>query len=75
MEIKIPKKYNRVERTKSSGDWKNWFTQEDIYYLKPIFEEFMNKYNYTDWNINFEKFISKEYSSDYIKKVVKAFIL
>lgn len=73
-DAKVHKTFSNVERTKSSGDWKNWFLQEDIDYFKPLFLGYMKKYNYPeDWNVNDNPLILSKYGSEYVKINVKDF--
>jgi len=68
---KVPESFKRVERTKDYGDWKNWFTEEDIEYFKPMFERYMKEYNYwDDWKLNEKQVILPEYASEYAKRIV-----
>ncbi len=61
---------SRVVRTKSSGDWKNWFLEEDIEYFRPIFREFMERYEYPDdWGVNAKPGIRREHCSEYVKRI------
>src|SRR3989339_83275 len=67
----VDKSLKRVERTKARGDWKNWFTNEDVRYFKPVFEKFMRKYGYwDDWTTNVKKKIPSEFGSGYVKRIV-----
>ena len=62
--------HKRVERTKSYGDWKNWFTEKDIEYFKPKFKRFIEYYGYEpDWRLNNPKVILPEYRFEYVKKI------
>lgn len=56
----------RVVRTKGYGNWKNWFTDEDVNKFRPIFEVFMNRYGYLDdWKTNLVKKIDPEHCTVY----------
>ena len=73
-DAKVHQTFSNVERTKNSDDWKNWFLQEDIDYFKPLFSDYMKKYNYSeDWNVNDNPFILSKYGSEYVKNNVKDF--
>lgn len=69
---KVDNKLNRVVRTKNSGSWRNWFTQEDITYFKPLLSEYMTYFNYdnTDWKLNKNPVISPEHCSKYFRRVI-----
>ena len=69
-EIKVPTQRKRVERTKTSGDWKNWFTEGDVKYFYPYLNEFINTFSYSDdWELNVHPVIMNEFASDYVTRV------
>ena len=69
-EIKVPTQLKRVERTKTSGDWKNWFTEGDVKYFYPYLNEFINTFSYSDdWELNVHPVIMNEFASDYVTRV------
>lgn len=68
----VDEKLKRVERKKTYGDWKNWFTKEDVLYFKPIFDDFLKSHKYLDaWDIEERKEIMPEYSSLYVKRIIE----
>ncbi len=68
----VDNQYGHVARTKSYGDWKNWYTEEDIEFFKPIFSGYMDKFGYEDeWKLNEEQIIKPEFCTEYVKKTVK----
>lgn len=40
----------KIQRKGTSGDWKNWFTKDDLY-LKNVFSDVMMTLGYTDWKV------------------------
>jgi len=61
-----------VIRKKTGGDWKNWFTAEDIIFFKPILERYMDTFDYTpDWTPHAKPSILPEHSSEYFENLVK----
>lgn len=62
--------FKRVERTKNYGDWKKWFTPDDVEYFKPIFKEYMDYFGYTDWELPVEQIISPSHGSTYVLRLV-----
>ncbi len=61
----------RVARTKSSGDWKHWFTERDIDYFRPVFANYLLRYSYDlDWTPSTAPVILPEYSTEYLKRVI-----
>lgn len=62
----------RVVRTKSYNNWKNWFTKEDIKYFEPLLCRFMRKLGYEEnWEINQHQKILAEHCSEYVLKLQK----
>lgn len=67
----VKKDFQRVVRTKAYNNWKNWFTEEDVKYFKPLFKNFMEKYDYgDDWTLNETKVILPEHCSGYVYRIV-----
>jgi len=71
----------KVIRKKSTGDWRHWFTAEDVEIFKPAFTPYMELigYNSDDWSPNPAPVIEPEYSSVYMqnlpRKATKSSIL
>lgn len=61
----------KVIRKKASGDWRHWFTEEDIKLFKPAFTPYMEfiGYDCNDWNLSPHPVIEPEYSSVYMKSL------
>ena len=67
----VAREHGRVTRTKSYGAWRDWFTPEDIEYLRPILQPFLNRYYpKADWELNQAPLITAEFCSDYVKRLV-----
>jgi hypothetical protein len=62
-----------VVRKKASGDWRHWFTEEDVELLKPAYLPYMEAMGYdcNDWDLNPEPVIEPQYSSMYMKRLLK----
>ena len=71
-EIKVDKEYTRVERTKGTGDWRAWFTPQDISFFKPLCLDYMETFGYdvADWQLSQKQEILPEHSFDYVKRLV-----
>lgn len=64
--------YSRVTRTKDSGDWRNWFTEHDVSYFRPIYHEYLARYEYDlAWTLNPEPKIALEHSTEYVMRLVR----
>lgn len=72
-EIPATKKQAKVARKKASGDWRLWFTEEDVELFRPIYLPYMQLIGYDcdDWTLSPEAKIEPEFSSLYIKRLVR----
>jgi len=63
---------SRVVRKKASGDWRNWFTEEDIELFKPAYLPYMDLMGYDsdDWAISSNPVIEPEYASAYMQSLI-----
>jgi hypothetical protein len=61
----------KVIRKKASGDWRHWFTEEDIELFKPAFKPYMDfiGYDCDDWEFNPDPVIEPRYSSVYMQSL------
>ncbi len=68
----VPESLSRVNRTKDSGDWRNWFTEEDVEIYKPIISPWLTKYGYdsSDWRLNEKPQIAKDHCSAYFMRLI-----
>ena len=63
----------KVIRKKAAGDWRHWFTDEDISLLKPANMSYMalTGYDCDDWNLAENPMIEPEYSSVYMQQLAR----
>lgn len=68
----VPDHFNRVKRTKDKGDWRSWFTDEDVQIFKPILSPWLEKYGYSadDWLLKPEPVIDVKHCSGYFIRLV-----
>jgi len=67
---KLPKNISRVVRRKQYGNWKNWFTSEDIDLFSDHLSPFLEYFNYSlDMTPNENPEIDPKYSSKYMKSI------
>ena len=61
----------KVIRKKSTGDWRHWFTEEDVALFKPAFTPYMELIGYDtdDWTLSPQPVIEPEYSSVYMQNL------
>jgi len=61
----------KVIRKKSTGDWRHWFTKEDVELFKPAFRPYLELIGYdpADWTPDPDAIIEPEYSSLYMKRL------
>jgi len=63
----------KVVRKKSSGDWRHWFTEEDIELFRPAYLPYMELMGYDsdDWTLSSNPVIEPEYSSVYMHNLTE----
>ncbi len=66
----VAPEYGRVARTKSYGDWRNWFTPEDVAFLRPKLAEFGDLLR-DDWELPAEPRISVASSTSYVERLAR----
>lgn len=67
------KAFLRTARSKTYGNWKNWLTEKDVDFFKPVLNNSLEKLGYMkdDWELNPKPYIDPETSSEYMKKLFK----
>ncbi len=63
----------KVVRKKASGDWRLWFTEEDVELFKPAYLPYMETIGYDcdDWALSPNPVIEPQYSSMYMQGLLK----
>lgn len=61
----------KVIRKKAAGDWRHWFTEEDVELFKPAYVPYMELIGYdcNDWYLSPNPVIESQYSSEYMRKL------
>lgn len=61
----------KVIRKKATGDWRHWFTEEDVALFRPVYSPYMALIGYAcdDWALSPEPVIEPEYSSVYMQRL------
>ena len=72
-EIPMSTKKAKVVRKKAVGDWRHWFTEEDVKLFKPAYLPYMELIGYEcdDWTLSPNPVIESKYSSEYMKGLVR----
>jgi hypothetical protein len=72
-EIPQTTKKSKVARKKAYGDWRQWFTEEDVELYKPVYSPYMDTIgcDINDWALTPEPVISPEFSSLYVKGLIR----
>ncbi|MCB0190801.1 MAG: class I SAM-dependent methyltransferase [Anaerolineae bacterium] len=64
--------FDYVVRTKSYGNWRDWFLEEDVKIFKPILEDYIERHHYSnDWRSNEQPHIQPEHCTHYIARTIK----
>jgi hypothetical protein len=69
----VPEKLNRVVRSKQYGNWREWFTIEDVQKFKPLFNPILDALGYdtADWGIKQIDTLDSKKGSEYMSKIYK----
>jgi len=74
-DAEVPKSTGKakVARKKAFGDWRNWFLEEDAEVFKPAYLPYMEAIGYdcNDWAVSALPAIEPEFSSVYMKRLVR----
>lgn len=63
----------KISRKGTSGDWKNWFTPEDVAFFRDSMDGFINKYGFdSEWRLEAKPMIEPKYCSQYIQRLSEA---
>jgi hypothetical protein len=63
--------HGHVARTKSYGNWRNWFLPEDVEFFRPVFDFYLTHYRYPpEWQLNDPQTIRPEHCSQYVERTV-----
>jgi hypothetical protein len=72
-EAEVPKGTgkDKVIRKKAFGDWRHWFTEEDVALFKPAYLPYMEAVGYDcdDWALASQPVIEPQFSSVYVKNL------
>ena len=66
-------KKTKVARKKAMGDWRHWFTEEDVVLFKPALSSYMKLIGYdcNDWTLSSNPEIEPRFSSLYMKELTR----
>jgi hypothetical protein len=66
----VPEK--RVIRSKSYGNWKDWFTPSDVEFFRPMVKDYMQMFGYRDdWELNSKPVIDPAINSNYVINLIE----
>jgi len=56
-----------ITRSKSNGAWRDWYTAEDVEFIRPIFKPYMDHFGYEDdWDLPAKQSIDSKTASEYV---------
>lgn len=69
--VEMPERWQRVSRSKRSGDWRHWLTNNDVNNLAPHLSPILKKMSYeNDWQLAEPQEILAEHCQDYVLRLV-----
>ncbi len=61
----------RVRRSARSGDWRHWFTPEDVEVFRPLFADMINRLGYDpDWTLASPQQLDPQYGSEFVRQCI-----
>jgi hypothetical protein len=67
----VAQEFDRVRRTMSYGGWRDWLTAEDVEYLRPVMQPFLDRhYPDSNWELSSSPSILAEHGSRYVERIV-----
>jgi hypothetical protein len=67
----VDPEHAHVPRTRGSGDWRHWFTPDDVAYFQPVLAAYMRHYEYpADWRLADAPVIRPAHCTEYVARVV-----
>lgn len=76
LELSLPREfsvdgYPHVARTKSYGNWRDWFLEEDVEFFRPVMQPYLEHYGYPlEWRLNSDPVIDPQFCSEYVTRTV-----
>lgn len=72
-EAEVAAGYGKVVRKRASGDWRHWFTEEDVELFRPAYQPYMEAVGYDpdDWTLESNPVIEPRYASEYMQSLPK----
>jgi hypothetical protein len=68
----VDEPHDHVPRSMRHGDWRNWFTERDVEFFRPLFSSYMRHFGYAeDWRLAAHPVILPEHSTGYIERTVR----
>jgi hypothetical protein len=69
---RVDPEHGHVPRTRGSGDWRHWFTPDDVAWFEPVLAGYMRHYGYpADWGLADSPVIRPEHCTEYVARVVE----
>jgi len=70
-ETRVPEKHQRVARTRGYGNWRRWFTAEDVEFFRPILSRYLAIMGYDpdDWALEPVDRLPSAEGSGYMEKL------
>lgn len=60
---------SHIVRSKQFGEWKSWFTKDDVDFFRPLLKDYMDTFGYEDnWDIPDNPEINRDNASGYIQR-------
>ncbi len=69
--VQVDPLVRRVERTRGSGDWRNWFTPADVDFFRPRLLDAFGVFGYDDiWDLPSASRVDPKHGSEYMARLI-----
>lgn len=69
--VEMPPEHEHVPRTLGYGNWRTWFTEEDVRIFRPLVSQFMTSAGYSDdWKLEQVGGLAASHGSQYVERTV-----
>lgn len=70
-ENSVDRRFTHVARSVGYGNWRKWYTAEDVDFYRPIYSEYLQAegYDAEDWNLESVDSLPSENASQYMRKL------
>lgn len=71
-DVSMDERFDHVARSRTYGNWRSWFTADDVELFASVFNPFLERYGYdTDWRLAEQPTLDPALGSGYVARIVR----